>query len=239
MWLLAGSPTAKTLQEINLVSGKIGLIVPVGADADSLVESSTGVLAVGYSSASGPIEFRNSASGALLHSVTVGTPVKDLSAGADGNTFYALVGTPTETSVATVSSSGATEPATFGVALDTVSLAVSSAEDQLYLLESSGTVVDTPLNTTSGPPVASASFFVGQRPVQFALSPDGSTVFVLKGAGATMNVSVFNAATERQLRVLPAPAHGVAVVTSIDGAQFYVLVGTPTIGNIQVYPVAQ
>ena len=75
--------------------------------------------------------------------------------------------------------------------------------------------------------------------MQFALSPDGSTVSVLKGAGDTINVGVFNAANERQLRVLPAPAHGVTVVTSIDGAQFYVLVGTPTIGNIQVYPVAQ
>ena len=138
MWLLAGSPTAKTLQEINLVSGKIGHIVPVGADADSLVESSTGILAVGYSGASGPIEFRDSVSGALLHSVTVGTPVKELSAGADGTTFYALVGTPTEISVTTVSSAGAIEPPTFGVAVDTVSLAVSSTNDQLYLLESSG-----------------------------------------------------------------------------------------------------
>ena len=236
MWLVAGSATAKTLQEINLLTGKIVEIVPIGAEADSLAESPEGTLAVGYSTPAGSVEFRNSSSGALIHAVTVGAPVKAIAAG-DGTTFYVLNGNATETSVDTVSSTGAAEPPSIGVALNTIGLAAGSAGDALFLLQNSGTVVDTPLGGAPGQTLANATFSVGSAPIQLAVSPDGSTLFILKNSGSTINVGVFSVATERQLRVLPAPAHSVDVVTSLDGAHFYALVGTPRIGNIQVYPV--
>jgi hypothetical protein len=238
LWLLAGSTEAKTLQRLNLVTGRVMQIVPVGADADSLVESSTGLLAVGYANVSGSVEFRNGSSGALLGAVTVDAPVKAIGSG-NGTTFYVLSGTSTESSVNVVSSIGAAEPPSLGVALNTIALAVGPNDDQLYLLESSGSVVDTPLSAKAGQKLASAGFFVGRSPVQLALSGDGSTLFVLKGIQSDMNVGVFNTQTEQQLDVLPAPANSVGVLVSIDVTHIYVLVGTPTLGNLQVYPVGR
>jgi len=239
MWLVAGSATAKTLQEINLLTGEIVKIVPINADADSVVESSTGLLAVGYSSPDGPIEFRNGSTGSLLHAMAIGAPVKAIADGSDGTTFYVLSGNGTESSVNAVSSIGSPEPPGIAVSMETIALAVGTGDDQLYLLENSGTIVDTPLGAAAGQTPASASFFVGDGPVQLALSADGSLLFVLKGSGSTMNIGVFDANTERQRKVLPAPANSVEVLASIDGTHIYVLVGTPTIGNIQVYPVGR
>jgi len=42
MWLLAGSSTAKTLQELNVTTGKIALIVPESASAVSVAQLSSG-----------------------------------------------------------------------------------------------------------------------------------------------------------------------------------------------------
>jgi len=42
MWLLAGSSTAKTPQELNVTTGKIALIVPESASAVSVAQLSSG-----------------------------------------------------------------------------------------------------------------------------------------------------------------------------------------------------
>jgi hypothetical protein len=237
MWLVAGSATAKTLQEINLVSGTIEKIVPIGAKADSVVESPTGVLAVGYSAANGPVEFRSGTSGSLLHAVTVGAPVKAVASGSDGTTFFVLSGNSSETSVNTVSATGAAEPPSIGVSLSTIAVAVGTGDDQLYLLQSSGSVVVTPLGVPAGQTPASGSFFVGNDPHQLALSADGSLLFVLKGSESSPNIGIFNAATGQVRKVLPAPANSVDLVTAIDNAHIYVMIGTAAVGNIQVFPV--
>jgi len=239
MWLLAGAASARTLQEINLLTAKIVKIVPINADADSVVESSGGLLAVGYASPGGAVEFRNGSSGALVHAVTIGAPVKAIADGGDSTTFYVLSGNGTEDSVSAVSSVGSPEPPGVSVPLATIALAVGNAGGQLYLLQNSGTVVDTPLGPAIGQPLASASFFVGDGAVQLALSADGSLLFVLKGSGNAMNIGVFNVDTEQQRKVLPAPSNSIDVLASIDGTHIYVLVGTPTVGNIQVYPVGR
>ena len=238
MWLLAGSSTAKTLQEINLVSGTIEKIVPIGANADSVVESPTGVVAVGYSSANGAVEFRSGTLGSVVRTVSVGAPVKAIASGGDGTTFYVLSGTTSETSVNDVSSTaGAVEPPSIGVSLDTIAFVVGAGDDELYLLQSSGSVIITPLGVATGQTAANGSFFVGADPRQLALSADGSLLFVLKGPRSRPNIGVFNAATGQVRKVLPAPANSVDLVTAIDNAHIYVMVGTTVVGNIQVFPV--
>jgi hypothetical protein len=237
MWLIAGLVNAKTLQQINLVTDKVEQIVPIGLDADSLVESSTEILAIGYST--GSVEFRNGSSGALLSTTTVGAPVKAIAVGSNGTTFFVLNGTSTSTSVTELSANGAAEPPSIGVSLGTIALAVATNGGKLYLLQSSGSVIDVPLSVTGAESSASATFFVGPAPVQMALSGDGSTLFVLKGTGTNMNVSVVDVGTERQTGVLPAPANSVGVLASLDSSDIYVLVGTQTAGNIQVFPVGQ
>ena len=68
-----------------------------------------------------------------------------------------------------------------------------------------------------------------------ALSPDGSTLYVLKNADGTSNIADVNLATEAVRKVLPAPSHCVGLLVSTSGGQLYDLVGTPTYGNIQVF----
>lgn len=238
MWLLAGSSTAKTLQEINLVSGTIEKILPIGANADSVVESPTGVVAVGYSSANGPVEFRSGTSGSLVHTVTVGAPVKTIASGSDGTTFYVLSATSSTASVTSVNSAaGAAELPGIGVPVNTIAIAVGAGDDELYLLQDSGSVTVTPLGVAAGQTAANGSFFVGADPQQLALSADGSLLFVLKGSRSSPNIGVFNAATGQVRKVLPAPANSVDLVTAIDSAHIYVMVGTAAVGNIQVFPV--
>jgi hypothetical protein len=239
MWLLAGAPTAMTVQQIDLVTGKIALIVPISANAVSLAESSTGVLAVGYNTPTGLVEFRNGTTGAVVSTLTVGAPVKDIAAGSDGTTFFVLDGSATVTTVNVISSTHAAVPPAIGVSLDATAVALGPNDGQLYVLERSGSVDDITLGTDGAETGTNVNFPVGPSPAQMALSGDGSTLFVLKGAGSDMNVGVFNVGTERQTKVLPAPTNSVNVQVSLDATQIYVLVGTPTVGNIQVYPVDQ
>jgi hypothetical protein len=236
MWVVAGPGAAQNLQQVDLVSGQINKIVPLGTEADSVVESTSGTLAVGYADPGGKVEFRDGSSGALVSSVNVGAPVKAIAEGPTASTFYVLNGTATTTSVTTVSSTGSAEPPSIGVASNTVALAANL--DQLYLLNDLGSVTELSLST-SGQPTANGSFFVGDGALRLALSPNGTSLFVLKSTGSAMNVGVFNVATEEQGQVIPAPANGVGLAVSIDGAHVYVLVGTPTLGNIQVFPVGK
>jgi Tol biopolymer transport system component len=79
---------------------------------------------------------------------------------------------------------------------------------------------------------------VGHDPIAVAVSTSGSTLYVLNTVGAGANVGVIDVATEAQTKVLPAPADSVAVQVSPDGGSLYVVVGTPTVGNVQVYAIA-
>jgi hypothetical protein len=163
--------------------------------------------------------------------------VQSIANGDNGTTFDVLDGSSASTSVTIVSSAGAAEPPSIGVAIDSIAL-VAGPDNQLYLLDDLGTVTNLTLSA-SGQTTASGSFFVGDGALQLAVSPDGSSLFVLKGTGNAMNVSVYDIATEQQVRLLPAPANAVGLVVSIDGTHIYVLVGSPTVGNIQVYPVGK
>jgi hypothetical protein len=236
MWILAGSATDKTLQEINLLSGKVQRIVPVAGGAVTVAQSLTGMLAVGFGDPDGTIEFRDGTSGAVLGLVTVGAPVKDLSAQGDTSSFLVLDGTATRTTLNAVVSSGQEIPPAIGVALDTVALAASPNGSEAYLLERSGTVTEVPLRSGKIK-AATSTFFAGDSSIQLAISDDGSTLYVLKAINGGANIGVFNLNTEEQTKVLPAPAHSKGLVLSIDGSRVYIFVGTATVGNVQVFPV--
>jgi WD40 repeat protein len=236
LWVLAGTPADKTLQEINLLSGKVQRIVPVAGGASTLAQSLTGTLAVGYGDSDGTVEFRDGSTGSLLSLVTVGAPVKDISAQGDTSTFFVLDGTTSVTTVNAVNSAGQAVPPAIGVALDTVALAATPDGSQIYLLEHSGFVTDATVHTGKIKS-ASSSFFAGKDAVQLALSDDGSNLYVLKSISSGANIGIFNVSTEEQTGVIPAPAHSTGLVGSIDGTHIYVLVGTPTVGNVQVFPI--
>jgi DNA-binding beta-propeller fold protein YncE len=239
MWVVAGTGGTKTIDQVTLgsaSSGKVSKIVPVSPSASSLAESSSGLLALGLStSTTGAVAFLNGSTGAQTASIPLGAPVRDLVAGADGSTFYALNGTTTSMSVSVISSLGNQVTATVPVPLATVSIAIRPDQQTILALESTGTVKEVAV--ASGQVVS--TFPVGTGADTVALSNDGSTLFVLKSVGGAQNVGVIATATERQVRALPAPANTVDIQVSLDGTSIYDLVGTPTYGNIQKFSTGQ
>ncbi len=235
MWLLARVGGSSDIQQLNLTTGSIGQIIPETAGADSISQSSSGVVGVGIATArTGALELRNGASGALVASVPIGAPVKDVYAGADGTTFYVLNSNNSSASVTMVNSETDRTSVTVPVPLDTVAIAVNPSGQNLFALGSGGKVDQI----TIGSGAVTASYPVGHDPIALAVSTSGSTLYVLNSMGAGANVGVIDIATESQAKVLPAPADAVAVQVSPDGGSLYVAVGTPTVGNIQVYTIA-
>ena len=80
-----------------------------------------------------------------------------------------------------------------------------------------------------------SSFRTGDGARSIALSPDGNTLYVLKGPAAAPNVAVVDVATQSVQRVMPAPANCLQILVSANGGELYQMVGTPGYGNIQVF----
>jgi DNA-binding beta-propeller fold protein YncE len=235
IWLLAGSSTAKSIQGIDINSGRVLGIVPVSSAASAICQLSTGVVGVGTATATtGSLELRNGTTGALLSTVPVGAPVVSLAAGADGNTIYVVNGTPASETVTVVDSGHQQVVGTIPLSLGTVAVTATPRGDAVYALVGSGTVQQ--IGTAGGKPTA--SFPAGDAGRDIALSPDGNTLYVLKAQGSLRNVAVIDVSTERVTRVLPAPADANHLVLSPDGTVLDDVVGTPNYGNIQLYSLS-
>ncbi len=169
-----------------------------------------------------------------MATVPIGAPVKDVYAGADGTTFYVLNGNNSSSSVTLVNSETDKTSASVPVPLDTVAIAVDPSGQNLFALGSQGKVNQI----TIGSGAVAADYPVGQHPIALAVSTSGSALYVLNNVGGGANVGVIDVATESQTKVLPAPAGAVAVQVSPDGGSLYVAVGTPTVGNVQVFAIA-
>jgi DNA-binding beta-propeller fold protein YncE len=234
MWLLANTGGTADLQQLNLTTGQIAQVVPVPAGSAALAQSPSGLLGVGLATSStGAVEFLNGASGAPVATVPLGAPVKGVAAGADGVTFYVLNGTPTSVSVTLVDSRTDKVSITVPAPLDTVAIAVDPQGQHLFALRSGGEVDEITVATGA----VTSTFSVGSHPVQLVTSDTGGTLYVLKEAegGGSGVVGVITVATEEQRAALPAPAHSVGLQLAPDGQSMYVVVGTPTIGNVQQF----
>ncbi len=235
MWVLDRTNGVANIQQVDLVSGKVTEIVPVSANADSLSQSSSGILGVGIGTGTaGALELRNGTSGALIATVPVGASVKDVFAGADGSTFYVLNGNASSSSVTLVNTTTHQPSVSVPVPLDTIAIAVDPSGANLFALQAAGTVDQITIGTGQ----VAGIFTVGRHPVAVAVAPQGGTIYVLKHAGpSVMNVGVIDVNTERQLRVIPAPSNAVDIQLGLDGRSIYDLVGTTSYGNIQVFPL--
>jgi len=60
-------------------------------------------------------------------------------------------------------------------------------------------------------------------------------LFALAQSNHIEVIDVVALSTQRRTRVLPAPQNAVDVFASLDGRQLYVLVGTSSVGNLQVF----
>ena len=232
MWALAGKRSTG-LFAMDSASGQVTGSVSVSSAARSVAESSAGVLGVALgTSRSGALKLLNGRTGKLLRTVPLPAPARQVVSGSDGTTFYVLTSWPTSASVTIVGSQSGKVEGTVPVPAGTVAAVPDVRQALLYVLERNGSISEI---SVSGGKVL-ARFSVGGLGRSLALSPDGGTLYVLKGTAAVANIAVVDAATESVRRVLPAPSHCVQVIVSASGSQLYEVVGTAGYGNIQVFP---
>ncbi|MGH9030432.1 MAG: YncE family protein [Acidimicrobiales bacterium] len=234
MWLLAGPQGARNLRQLTLSQDQIAAPVPTNANAAVLSQSSSGVLAIGFATATtGAVELCSGTTGLSYATIPVAGPVRSLAFGDDGTTLFVLTGAANHAEVSVIATSSTSLLATLPVPADAVSVVPLVDESAVYVLGSGGVVSQV---ANPGGKVQ-VQFPAGAGAIAIALSPDGKSIYVLKQVGTTSsrNVSVISAVTESTTKVLPAPAYAVAVAVSPSGSTLYDVVGNARIGNVQAF----
>ena len=233
IWMLAGR-SSLGLFEMDSSTGRLTGSVSVSGAARSVAETSTGIIGVALGTRrTGALELL-SGSGKVTRTVPLPAPARQVVAGSQGTTFYVLTRTVTTASVTVVSSRTGRVLGSVPMPSDTVSVVPDVPQTTMYVLESNGLVDQTDI--TGGKVVARFKAATKDDTAEsIALSPDGSTLYVLKKADGVSNIADVNVATEAVTKVLPAPSHCVGILVSSSGDQLYDLVGTAKYGNIQVF----
>lgn len=232
MWVVAGTASSHGIYEIDLSRKKITGSTSVSNDANTIAESSTGILGLGLATATtGAVQFLNGSTGAPLKTVPVSGPVVSLAAGDDGITFYALNGTASAKNVTIINAQTDKVDASVAAPADAVSVVPAPNEQSIYVLEPNGVVSQI---ATAGGHILT-QFPIGNSGIALTISPNGNTLYVLKGQAATENVAVVNLAKESVTEVLPAPADAEALALSPDGQILYDIVGAAGLGNVQEF----
>ncbi|HVB42320.1 MAG TPA: hypothetical protein VNF47_06370 [Streptosporangiaceae bacterium] len=232
MWVLAGRES-KGLYQIDSATNQVVGSVSVSRAVTSVAESSPGVLGLTLATnRSGAIEFLDGSTSRRIRTVPLPAPARDISVGSDGTTFYVLTSWATAASVSILNSQSGKVKGTVPVPADAVSVVPDNQQALLYVLGRDGEV--TAVSISDGR--IASKFRVGHESgISLTMSPDGSTLYVLKGTDQMANVAVVSVATQGVQRVLPAPSHCVEVLTSVSGGQLYEVAGTRGFGNIQVF----
>ncbi len=231
-WVLVNLDGKANLQLINTKTGALGGIIPLSSEAGTVALATGGNVGVGLSSSgSGAVEFFSGVGFAKIGVVALPGPVKDLVAGSNGTSFFALVDLRGNDSVDVVSDKTFRIAGTIPLPSKTVSIAVSPDLATIYALQEDGTI--SLANGQSGEVTQSFPSAASGR--QIALSIDGSTLYVLKGSLSKDNVAIINVATESTVAVLPAPAQCQWIAPSLDGTQLIDFVGSATYGNVQIF----
>ncbi|WP_249010373.1 YncE family protein [Conexibacter sp. DBS9H8] len=231
IWTLSGSGRVRTLQALSLATGDAQKAVGAPASATAVGQSTTGLLALGLGTAStGAVDILNGANGTVQATVPVGAPVRALAFGNNGVTVYALDANAKSASVTVIDAATHKVTKTVPVPLDATALVPSTNQTAVWTVQRSGTVQETSLANGR----AMVAFPVGDPGIGVAITPSGSTLYVLKGTAASANIAVVNLATESIQKVLPAAAHSVGLQLALNGSELYDVVGAGSFGNIQL-----
>jgi DNA-binding beta-propeller fold protein YncE len=231
IWALAGTPSTG-LFELDASTGKVLSSVSVSKAARSVAETSSGVIGVALGTdRAGALELLNGRTRKVIQTVLLPAPARQVVVGSNGTTFYVLNGWAGSASVTIVSSRNGKVQGSVPVPVDAVSMTPDIQGTALYVLQKTG-LVDV-IGISGGK--ISAQFKVGPDGEALALSPDNSTLYVLKGTSAVSNVAVVTLSTESVHRVLSAPSHCLELLLSPSGRQLYDVVGAASFGNIQIF----
>jgi hypothetical protein len=234
IWALAGSSTTG-LFNIDALNGRATGSVPVSDTARSVAETSSNVIGLGLGSKhGGALELLDGSTATVTRTIPLAAPARQVIAGSDGTTFYVLTSWARAASVTVVNARNGKTEGSVPVPADTVSIAPNVQQTALYTLQADGLVDE--ISVSGGKIMAEFRVDDGQS-ASMALSPDGSTLYVLKAGHDAPNVAVVDVNTESVRRVLPAPSGCLELLVSPTGNQLYEVVGTPHYGNIQIFDV--
>jgi hypothetical protein len=234
LFVLVNQNGSANVQLLNVSSTKPLSTFPVSNAATGIASNATTLAVSQGTQTSGSVTFYNAVSHRSEGSVALPGPALGVGASANPDLFYALVQVNNNDSVDVVGLNTHQIVTTVPMPSATTSFAISPDGSTIYAVQGSGLV--SVIGITSGK--VTQSFITGPGARSICLSQDGSRLYVLKGSILNDNVAVVNLATEAVKYVLPAPAYTVQVQVAPSNTEIYDIVGNPTYGNIQIYPIS-
>jgi DNA-binding beta-propeller fold protein YncE len=234
MWVLAGDTRSRGLFQLDPSTGHVLGSLSVSNTAQSVAQTSTGLLALALGShRAGALELLDSRTAEEQRTIPLPAPAREVVVGSDGSTLYVLTAWPSAASVSVVGSAHGHVKGTVPVPRGAVSIAPDIQQTSLYVLQGNGLISQVSISDGK----VMSSFRAGDSGQSLAMSPDGTTLYVLKDVSTAPDVAVVDLATQSVRRALPAPAGCVQVVVSPSGSELLDVVGTSRYGNVQVFPV--
>lgn len=232
--VLAGNTSSKGVFSYDLATHKEVGSFSVSNVATSVTELPSGVIAVGLGGGSFGAVDLYSGSGQQIASIPVADPVRALAVGGNGATIFVLMGTGNTRAVAVLDATTHLASTTIPVATNTVAIASSLHDQELYGLDANGFV--SVYATSTGQRIG--SFVIGHSGIDLVMAPSGTEIYALKGTGGIRNVAIVNLATERDMRAVPAPAGSVSIQPGLAGHHLLELASPSSSSNVQELPVS-
>jgi hypothetical protein len=229
-WVLSGTKLVKEISLVTLATHRTATTVGVDTGARSVATSANGIVAVaGGHGPAGTLDLYAVGNGRLQAVVPLAGPALTVVSGAHATSFWVIEQIGSQRVLASFSSTGTPLGGAVPVSSGLTDIAVFPDQSALWGLLANGTIEQITLPTGQ----VATSFGTGQAATALALSPSGSTAYVLRSAIAAPNVAVVNLDTQADTFVYPAPAHSVALVMSADGRKLYVAASSRRFGDIQ------
>jgi hypothetical protein len=216
MWVLTGTAAKKTMFQVNVNTGKSVGSEGVSPHTDGIALSpNNATLALATTGGAYPaVVWYSALTGRFANASRQPAPVTGVATNTSGNVLYALRGSAGVPSVFALGTSNGLGY-TFAIPVGTVDIA-QTPQGSLLVLGSSGIV-----GTLALPKGSYTNGFTTGAPAQdMALSPDGSTLFVLRsrrGTGAVGSIAEVDVAAGTVVETIPVSNNCVDIVLSADG----------------------
>lgn len=228
VWLLAGPRAARVVVELDLIDGRIVERIAVPSPADTITQIPDGPILVAVPGATAStVEVIDPETGRVSTAWRLPGSVISLRAGPTAT--WVLIGLGRAKALLHVGPDGRVTQVV-RVAADAAAIATDPVGEQVYVAERDGTI-----DTISGTGRVTTSFTVGGSLRGIVADPTDRRLLVLRHADGTLAVDVVDLDTQGIDSVLPAPASCTGLFVGENGAGLYMLVGTDTVGNVQLF----
>jgi hypothetical protein len=237
VWIVAGPSQARVVAQYGLNSQGQLRSFPVGSSATSVVDNFGGVLAVGFGDLAtqmGYIEFYSDITTNYLGQLSMPGPVLNLARFGYTGEIVALVSVGQAKNIYFINPEQMKIQAHFTVNPLTISMATGYDPSSFFTLYSNGQVAS--IESSNG--AASSLFKTAVVSRAIATTADRSIILTLQCGATFCNVVLTQSATEQDLNAIPAPSATTAIAVTGNG---YLVdaVGTPQVGNLQVFDVSK